>query len=46
VSALSGYCRTVTNHLIAFSFLENDMDASAAKAVEDRMVPAIVSYRP
>lgn len=46
VSALSGYCRTVTNHLIAFSFLENDMDATTAKAVEDRMVPAIVSYRP
>lgn len=46
VSALSGYCRTVTNHLIAFSFLENDMDALSAKAVEDRMVPAIVSYRP
>jgi D-alanyl-D-alanine carboxypeptidase/D-alanyl-D-alanine-endopeptidase (penicillin-binding protein 4) len=46
VSALSGYCRTVSNHLIAFSFLENDMDALAAKAVEDRMVPAIVSYAP
>jgi D-alanyl-D-alanine carboxypeptidase/D-alanyl-D-alanine-endopeptidase (penicillin-binding protein 4) len=46
VSALSGYCRTVTNRIVAFSFLENDMDASAAKAVEDRMVPAIVSYKP
>lgn len=46
VSALSGYCRTVTGHLIAFSFLENDMDALSAKAVEDRMVPAIVRYEP
>lgn len=46
VSALSGYCRTVTNRIIAFSFLENDIDALTAKAVEDRMVPAIVSYRP
>ncbi len=46
VSALSGYCRTVTNHLIAFSFLENDMDALSAKAVEDRMVPALVRYEP
>ncbi len=46
VSALSGYCRTVKNHLIAFSFLENDMDALSAKAVEDRMVPALVRYAP
>jgi D-alanyl-D-alanine carboxypeptidase/D-alanyl-D-alanine-endopeptidase (penicillin-binding protein 4) len=46
VSALSGYCRTVKNHLIAFSFLENDMDALSAKAVEDRMVPALVRYQP
>lgn len=46
VSALSGYCTTVTNRTIAFSFLENNMDALSAKAVEDRMVPAIVSYKP
>lgn len=46
VSALSGYCRTLSNRIIAFSFLENDMDALSAKAVEDRMVPAIVSYQP
>ncbi|MCW3039216.1 MAG: hypothetical protein JWM31_1121 [Solirubrobacterales bacterium] len=46
VSALSGYCRTLAGRIIAFSFLENDMDALSAKAVEDRMVPAIVSYRP
>jgi D-alanyl-D-alanine carboxypeptidase/D-alanyl-D-alanine-endopeptidase (penicillin-binding protein 4) len=46
VSALSGYCRTLGGRLVAFSFLENDMDALSAKAVEDRMVPAIVSYRP
>ena len=46
ISALSGYCRTVEGRVIAFSFLENRMDALSAKAVEDRMVPAIVSYRP
>lgn len=46
VSALSGYCRTLGGRIIAFSFLENDMNALSAKAVEDRMVPAIVSYKP
>ncbi len=46
ISALSGYCRTLGGRVIAFSFLENRMDALSAKAVEDRMVPAIVSYRP
>ncbi|MCW3014223.1 MAG: hypothetical protein JWO02_1315 [Solirubrobacterales bacterium] len=46
VSALSGYCRTVGDRIIAFSFLENNMNASSAKAIEDRMVPAIVSYEP
>jgi len=46
ISALSGYCRTVGGRVIAFSFLENRMDALSAKAVEDRMVPAIASYRP
>jgi D-alanyl-D-alanine carboxypeptidase/D-alanyl-D-alanine-endopeptidase (penicillin-binding protein 4) len=46
VSALSGYCRTISDRIIAFSFLENNMDALSAKAIEDRMVPAIVSYKP
>lgn len=46
VSALSGYCRTTGGRIVAFSFIENEMDALSAKAVEDRMVPAIVSYRP
>lgn len=46
VSALSGYCRTLGGRTVAFSFLENDMDALSAKAIEDRMVPALVSYRP
>ncbi len=46
VSALSGYCRTKTGRTLAFSFLENHMNAGSAKAVEDRMVPALVSYRP
>jgi D-alanyl-D-alanine carboxypeptidase/D-alanyl-D-alanine-endopeptidase (penicillin-binding protein 4) len=46
VSALSGYCRSVGDRIVAFSFLENKMDAVSAKAIEDRMVPAIVSYKP
>jgi D-alanyl-D-alanine carboxypeptidase/D-alanyl-D-alanine-endopeptidase (penicillin-binding protein 4) len=44
VSALSGYCRADNGHTIAFSFIENAMDASAAKSVEDRMVPQLVRY--
>lgn len=44
VSALSGYCTADNGHTIAFSFLENNVDASAAKAIEDRMVPQLVRY--
>ncbi len=44
VSALSGYCTAANGHTIAFSFLENDIDASSAKAVEDKMVPQLVRY--
>jgi D-alanyl-D-alanine carboxypeptidase/D-alanyl-D-alanine-endopeptidase (penicillin-binding protein 4) len=44
VSALSGFCTTTSGHLIAFSFLENRVNASGAKRIEDRMVPAIARY--
>jgi D-alanyl-D-alanine carboxypeptidase/D-alanyl-D-alanine-endopeptidase (penicillin-binding protein 4) len=41
VSALSGYCTTTGGRNIAFSFIENRVCNSCAKAVEDRMVSAI-----
>jgi serine-type D-Ala-D-Ala carboxypeptidase/endopeptidase (penicillin-binding protein 4) len=41
VSALSGYCATTGGRSIAFSFIENRVCNSCAKAVEDRMVSAI-----
>lgn len=44
VSALSGYCLADNGHTIAFSFIENAVNASAAKAIEDRMVPQLVRY--
>lgn len=44
VSALSGYCNTPTGHLVAFSFLENNMSEYTAKQVEDRMVALIARY--
>ncbi len=44
VSALSGYCTTAGGRLVAFSFLENDVNFSRAKQLEDRMVPRIARY--
>ncbi|HEX6388001.1 MAG TPA: D-alanyl-D-alanine carboxypeptidase/D-alanyl-D-alanine-endopeptidase [Solirubrobacteraceae bacterium] len=44
VSALSGYCPAANGHTIAFSFLENGVNAVAAKRIEDRMVPNLVRY--
>jgi D-alanyl-D-alanine carboxypeptidase/D-alanyl-D-alanine-endopeptidase (penicillin-binding protein 4) len=44
VSALSGYCDTTSGHLVAFSFLENNMSEYEAKQSEDRMVPYIARY--
>ena len=44
VSALSGYCLATNGHTLAFSFLENNMNASAAKRVEDKMVPNLVRF--
>jgi len=41
VSALSGYCVTRGGRSIAFSFVENGVSTSAAKAIEDRMVATL-----
>jgi D-alanyl-D-alanine carboxypeptidase/D-alanyl-D-alanine-endopeptidase (penicillin-binding protein 4) len=44
VSALSGYCTAANGHTLVFSFLENNVNAGAAKAIEDKMVPELVRY--
>ena len=44
VSALSGFCTAANGHLLAFSFIENRVNAYAAKQIEDRMVPEIARY--
>ncbi|MDX6664731.1 MAG: hypothetical protein QOG68_937 [Solirubrobacteraceae bacterium] len=44
VSALTGYCAAANADTIAFSFIENNMDANRAKDVEDHMVPQIARF--
>lgn len=46
VSALSGYCTTTGGRRVAFAFVENDVNALRAKAVEDRMLPRIATLDP
>lgn len=46
VSALSGYCTLPDGRLIGFSFLENAVDATAAKRVEDRMLAKVATLEP
>lgn len=41
VSALSGYCTTTGGRIVLFSFVENAIDAGAAKRIEDRMLPKV-----
>jgi D-alanyl-D-alanine carboxypeptidase/D-alanyl-D-alanine-endopeptidase (penicillin-binding protein 4) len=41
VSALSGYCTTVSGREVAFSFLMNGISTSYARRVQDRMAQAI-----
>jgi D-alanyl-D-alanine carboxypeptidase/D-alanyl-D-alanine-endopeptidase (penicillin-binding protein 4) len=41
VSALSGYCTTVSGHEVAFSFLMNGISTYAARRIQDRMAQAI-----
>lgn len=44
VSALSGYCRSVSGDTIVFSILSNGVNANSAKRIEDRIVQAIARY--
>jgi serine-type D-Ala-D-Ala carboxypeptidase/endopeptidase (penicillin-binding protein 4) len=46
VSALSGYCTTTGGRAVLFSFLENAVDATAAKRIEDRMLPKVAQLDP
>jgi len=42
-SVLSGYCKTRRGHLVVFSLMMNAVpDVPAARAIQDRMVEAIV----
>jgi D-alanyl-D-alanine carboxypeptidase/D-alanyl-D-alanine-endopeptidase (penicillin-binding protein 4) len=41
VSALSGYCTTVTGREITFSFLMNGLSVTYARRLQDRMTQAI-----
>lgn len=43
VSALSGLCTTTGGRNVYFSFVENAIDAGAAKRIEDRMLPKIAT---
>jgi len=43
VSALSGYCTTVSGHRVVFSFLMNAIDPVAGRAIQDRMLAALVA---
>ena len=44
VSAISGYCRALSEDTIVFSILSNAVAPNRVKQVEDRMVQAIVRY--
>jgi D-alanyl-D-alanine carboxypeptidase/D-alanyl-D-alanine-endopeptidase (penicillin-binding protein 4) len=41
VSALSGYCSTLSGHEIAFSFLMNGISTTYARRLQDRMAQAV-----
>ena len=45
VSALSGYCRTRSGDLLAFSFLMNGVNVSAARGIQDRMAHILAGSR-
>ncbi|HEY4277474.1 MAG TPA: D-alanyl-D-alanine carboxypeptidase/D-alanyl-D-alanine-endopeptidase [Conexibacter sp.] len=46
VSGLAGYCRTANNHVVAFSFMSNNVSTTAAKAAEDRLAIMLARQRP
>jgi len=46
VSALAGYCRSAAGARVAFAFLMNGVNVSAARALQDRMTAALARYAP
>jgi D-alanyl-D-alanine carboxypeptidase/D-alanyl-D-alanine-endopeptidase (penicillin-binding protein 4) len=46
VSALAGYCRSSSDHRIAFALLMNRVNVTAARRVQDRIAAALAAYRP
>jgi D-alanyl-D-alanine carboxypeptidase/D-alanyl-D-alanine-endopeptidase (penicillin-binding protein 4) len=46
VSALAGYCQTTAGARVAFAFLMNGVNVSAAHTLQDRMAAALARYSP
>jgi D-alanyl-D-alanine carboxypeptidase/D-alanyl-D-alanine-endopeptidase (penicillin-binding protein 4) len=46
VSALAGYCQTTAGARVAFAFLMNGVNVSAAHTLQDRMAGALARYSP
>jgi serine-type D-Ala-D-Ala carboxypeptidase/endopeptidase (penicillin-binding protein 4) len=46
VSALAGYCTTVSGRQVAFAFLMNYVSPWNARVLQDRMAIALAKYRP
>ena len=46
VSALAGYCQSTAGSRIAFAFLMNGVNVSAAHTLQDRMAGALARYSP
>ncbi len=46
VSALAGYCTSAAGGRVAFAFLMNGVDVTAARRLQDRMTVALATYRP
>jgi D-alanyl-D-alanine carboxypeptidase/D-alanyl-D-alanine-endopeptidase (penicillin-binding protein 4) len=46
VSALAGYCQSIAGSRVAFAFLMNGVNVSAAHRLQDRMTVALARYSP
>jgi D-alanyl-D-alanine carboxypeptidase/D-alanyl-D-alanine-endopeptidase (penicillin-binding protein 4) len=46
VSALAGYCQSTAGSRVAFAFLMNGVNVSAAHTLQDRMAAALARYSP
>ncbi len=46
VSALAGYCQSIAGSRVAFAFLMNGVNVSAAHTLQDRMAAALARYAP